>query len=130
MTLVFLRIFLSPTFCDCGLFGGRFCLSMDTLKLESSGLVGDLVVNLVVCLDGIKGSHEKFCQTTYELKSTTNELAKGQQALSSMMEKMLAFMKQSSNMQRGAINSEAKHIPSNNLATNVEGTMGVVISQN
>jgi hypothetical protein len=102
---------------------------MDTSKLESNGLVGDLVANLVVCLDGIKDSHEKFCQTTNELKSTTNELVKGQEALSSMMEEMLAFMEQSSNMQGGATNSKARHIPFDNLATNVEGSMGVVISQ-
>jgi hypothetical protein len=103
---------------------------MDTFKLESSGFVGDLIINLAICLDGIEGSHEKFCQTTYELKSTTNELMKCQHALSNMMEEMIAFMKQSPNMQRGAISLKARHIPSNNLATNVEGSMGVVISQN
>jgi len=103
---------------------------MDTFKLENNGLVGNLIVNLAICFDGIKGSHEKFYQTTYELKSTTNELAKGQEALVSMMEEMLAFMKQSSNMQGGATNSKPRHIPFDNLTTNVEGSMGVVISQN
>jgi hypothetical protein len=44
-------------------------------------------------LDGIEGSHEKFYKTTYELKSTTNELVKDQKAFSNMMEEMLAFMK-------------------------------------
>jgi hypothetical protein len=66
---------------------------MDTSKLESSGLVGDSVVDHEVCLDGIEGNHEKFYKTTYELKSTTNELVKDQKALSNMTEEMFAFMK-------------------------------------
>ncbi len=66
---------------------------MDTSKLENNGLVGDSVVDFKVRLDGIKGSHEKFYKTTYELKSTTNQLVKDQKALSNMMEEMLAFMK-------------------------------------
>lgn len=66
---------------------------MDTSKLKSSGLVGDSVVDLEVRLDGIMGSHEKFYKTTYELKSTINELVKDQKVLSNMLEQMLAFMK-------------------------------------
>jgi hypothetical protein len=66
---------------------------MDTLKLESSGLAGDLVTDLKVRLDGIEGNHEEFYKTTKELKSTMNELVKGWNVFSNMMEEMLAFMK-------------------------------------
>jgi hypothetical protein len=38
---------------------------MDTSKLKSSGLVGDLVIDLEVHLDGIK-EHEELCKTIDE----------------------------------------------------------------
>ncbi len=63
-----------------------------------NGLVRDSIADLEVHLDGIEGSHEKFYKTTYELKSTTNELVKDQKAFSNMMEEMLAFMKWSLGM--------------------------------